>query len=415
MRALFYKARPAGWITCKWLKLFWQGCLRSSLNGLSFREVPPPELPGDDWVVVRTLLGGICGSDLALLLQKHPPDSILQAFSSMPMILGHENVAIVEEVGPGVDASWKHKRVCVEPALSCVVRGIDPPCDRCKAGEFGVCESFGTDGSGSAKLPPGTSIGYNARTGGSFGEYFVAHQSQLVPVPEKLTDTQAVLTDPVACSLHAALRADLSDARRILVYGAGVIGLGLIAALRATGYSHKIDALDRSPYLKDIAGNMGASEFVQLPRAQRGRFEQIASLTEGTVHRVRLGNYMLSGGYDVVFDCVGSPRSITESLKWTRARGQVAIVGTGHGGNVDLTPIWFRELKVLGVCGRQIEAAGNRRVGTYQLVHEWMASGKLDVAELLTHTFPLADYRTALEVAMNKSAHKAVKVAFEFR
>jgi threonine dehydrogenase-like Zn-dependent dehydrogenase len=415
MRAVIYNVNPLGWATCKWLKRFWPGCLVSRVNGLSLREVNVPALPGDDWVSVHPLLCGICGSDLALLAQKHRPDSILQAFGSMPMGLGHECVGVVEAVGAAVDASWQGRRVCVEPTLCCEVRGIDPPCERCRAGEFGACENFGADGLGKAKLPPGTSIGYNRGTGGAMGERFVAHVSRLVPVPEKLSDELAVLTDPVACALHAALRADLSEARQVLVYGAGVVGLSLIACLRATGYAKRLDALDRAWHVVELAERLGADECMRLPGAPAERFAEIARRTGGTVHRVRFGNYMLSGGYDVVFDCVGSRQSIEESLKWTRARGQVLLVGTGHGGGADLTPIWFRELRVTGAYGRQVESFDGRRVGTYQLAHELMAQGKLEVAPLLTHRFPLRQYRRAFSVAMNKDRHRAVKVALDFR
>ncbi|MCK4275996.1 MAG: alcohol dehydrogenase catalytic domain-containing protein, partial [Phycisphaerae bacterium] len=140
MRAVFYHVNPVGWLTCKWLKHLWPGCVLSRLGGVSVRRVDPPELVGDDWVRIRTLLGGVCGSDLAVLAQRHPPGSFLQAYSSMPLMLGHENVGVVSEAGPAVDKDWVGKRVCVEPTLCCSVRGIDPPCPRCQAGEFGACE-----------------------------------------------------------------------------------------------------------------------------------------------------------------------------------------------------------------------------------------------------------------------------------
>jgi L-iditol 2-dehydrogenase len=415
MQAVVYGVNPAGWTTCLWLRHLWRGCLLSRLNGLSLREVSPPELPADDWVRVRTLMAGICGTDLALLAQKQPPDSLLQPFSSLPAVFGHENVALVEEVGPGVDASWLGRRVCVEPTLCCEVRGIDPPCDRCREGHFGACQNFGADGTGRAGLPPGTSIGFNRRTGGAFAEHFVAHVSQLIPVPDGVPDEHAVLTDPAACSLHAVLRADLTGVEQVLVLGAGVLGLGVIAALRVLGCQARIDALDLHEHLGEPAAAMGADEFLQLPADKRGRYEAIAGRTGASVHRARFGNYTLSGGYDVVFDCVGTRRSLDESLRWTRSRGQTVLLATGHGRGTDLTPIWFTELTVRGAYGRQVEQFEGRRIGTYQLVHEMMASGELDVRRLLTHTFRLAEYRRAFEVGLAKAAHRAVKVAFDFR
>jgi threonine dehydrogenase-like Zn-dependent dehydrogenase len=360
-------------------------------------------------------MAGICGTDLSLVAQKQPPDSILQAFSSLPAVFGHENVAVVEAVGPGVEESWVGRRVCVEPTLCCEVRGIDPPCARCRAGEFGACENFGADGVGTAGLPPATSIGFNRRTGGAFAERFVAHVSQLVPVPDALPDELAVLTDPVACSLHAVLRLDLDGVERVLVYGAGVLGLATVAALRAVGYRGEIHALDLHEYTARLAVAMGADEALRLPRGRSERFEEIARRTGATVHRARFGNYTLSGGYDVVFDCVGCTQSLNESLRWTRSRGQMVFLATGHGRGVDMTPIWFTELTVLGAYGRQRERFEGRRVGTYELVHELMGSGRLTVGGLLTHTFRIGEYRRAFRVGMDKARHEAVKVAFDFR
>ena len=412
---LVYDVSPVGWATCKWLKRLWRGCVFSRVHGLRLRRLAVPALPGDDWVRVRTLLGGICGTDLAILMQKQRPSSILQAYSSMPMLLGHENVAVVEDVGSAVDKGWVGKRVCVEPTLCCSVRGIEPACVPCQNGQFGACESFGAAGEGTTGLPAGTSIGYNSMTGGSYGEAFVAHVSQLVEVPECVSDEQAVLTDPVACGLHAALRAELDGVGRVLVYGAGMLGLALCACLRGLGYGGRIDALDVNDYLVPIARGMGADELLLLPEDRRGRFARIAERTGGVVERSRFGNLMLSGGYDVVFDCVGSSGSLNEALKWTRARGQMIMVGTGHGGGVDLTPIWFRELTIRGAYGRQLEEVGGRRVGTYQLAHEMMRDGKIDVESLLTHRFRLAQYRHAFEVGSAKGRYGSVKVAFDFR
>ena len=416
MQALVYRVNPVGWVTCKWLRYFWPGCLVTRLNGLSLRRMAEPQLPGDNWVRVRTLMGGICGSEAVVVGQKHMPNSILQAFSSMPCVLGHENVAVVDEVGPAVDKEWVGRRVCVEPTLCCEVRGIDPPCPRCAEGQFGVCENFATDGAGAAKLPPGTAIGFNSRVGGSFGEFFVAHQGQLVPIPEGISDEQAILTDPVACSVHAVLRADqISSAKTVLIYGTGVLGLGLVAALRATGYRGRIDAIGRRQMIGDLAADFGADNFLDLPGETRDRFERIAELTGATVQRARFGNYMLSGGYDVIFDCLTTRRSITECLKWARARGQVVYVGTGYGGGIDLTPIWFRELQLIGAYGRQMEDYQGRKIGTYQLVHELMAGGELNVGAMLTHKFPLKQYRCAFKAVLNKGRHNAIKVAFDFR
>lgn len=414
MKAIVYQATPLGWATCKLLAPVWPGLRLSRLAGLRLRDLPPPTLPTEEWVLVRTLLGGLCGTDLAILAQKQPPDSILQAFSSMPMGLGHENVGVVEAVGAEVDEDWVGCRVCVEPTLNCRVRGIDPPCRPCRS-ESGPCENLGAAGVGAAALPAGTSIGYNSRTGGSLGEFFVAHHSQLVAVPEELSDTQALLTDPVACALHAVLRADLSGARHVAVIGAGVMGLATIACLRATGYAGRIEAIEPARYLERVARQFGADAFLSLPRRGAERFGAVAKATGGHVVHSRFGNRMLCGGYDAVFDCVGTSQSFNESLKWAGSGAQVILVGTGHGGAIDLTALWFKELRVSGAFGRGLEHYHSRRVETYRLTHELMRSGALKVGPLLTHTFGIEDYHLALEVAMYKARYNAVKVALDFR
>lgn len=412
MQALVLNITPAAWVRARLAAIamgrraYW-----SRAGALRLREAEPPALPGEGWVRCRTILGGICGTDLAALTLRQSPDSILQAYSSMPMILGHENVAEVVEAHPSVSAEWVGKRVCVEPTLGCAARGVEPACPRCRAGQFGACENFAATAKGRYDLPPGTSIGYNSRTGGSWGELFVAHESQLVAVPAGLSDAQAVLTDPLACSLHAVLRADRSQAQRVLVYGGGVLGLGAAVALRAVGYDGQIDIRARHRFQRELADRLAGAT----PLEGHDVLEAAAARLGRPVVRARLANKTLAGGYDIVFDCVGSVRSFNNALKLARNRGQVVMVGTVGQGRLDATSLWFGELTVLGAYGRQMEYWQDRQVTTYALVHELMLAGKLPTHGLLTHTFPLADYRHAFVAATAKGRSACVRAAFALR
>jgi threonine dehydrogenase-like Zn-dependent dehydrogenase len=233
------------------------------------------------------------------------------------------------------------------------------------------------------------------------------------------------LTDPLACSVHAVGRTDPSSAGSVLVYGAGVLGLGVVWALRATGYAGRIDVVARHEHQGRLARRFGATDVLFLSAGRAARFESIARRTGGRVVRARLGNVMLSGGYDVVFECVGHQETIEEALKWARSRGQVIMVGMGDGRGSDMTPVWFGELTVVGVSGRGQEdlsgrgplaaergASRGQGIHTYRLVHQLMLSGGPDVSCLLTHTFELAEYKAALWAAMDKRTHRSVKVAF---
>ena len=412
MQALVFNITPALWISTR---------LRAALTGakafwgpsgpLRLRQVERPTLPGAGWVLCRTRLGGICGTDLAMVRLRQRPDTLLTAYSSMPMIPGHENVADVVEAGDDAGRAWLGKRVCVDPTLGCIARGVEPPCPRCLQGQWGSCENF--DGhAGRLGLPAGSCIGYNSRTGGSWGEYFVAPVSGLIEVPAGLSDRAAVLTDPLAVGLHGVLRSPWPQARRACILGGGILGLAVTAALRAVGFDRPIDMVARHEFQRALARRLGIN-WTGDERALAD-MSALARQTGGRVVRPRLGRVALADGYDLVFDCAGSPDSFSTALRLAAGRGCVVLVGTGGAGHIDPTPIWFRELTVLGGSGRQLETWQGRPVHTYALVHELMQAGKLPGEELLTHTFTLADYRLAFDTATGKGRTGCVKAALAF-
>ncbi|MBT3277991.1 MAG: alcohol dehydrogenase catalytic domain-containing protein [Phycisphaerales bacterium] len=416
MKAAIYKVNPLGWATCKWLKHFWKGCLGTKLNGFSIRKIPSPKLPGPEWVCIRTRLGGICGSDAGMVMQKQPPDTLLQAYSSQPMGMGHENVGEVLLVGDNVDESWVGKRVIVEPTLACKQRGLDPVCPRCAEGNFSSCQHFSADEPGPYGLPPGLSIGYNSMTGGSWGEYFVAHVSQLFEVPDHVSDEEAVMVDPFACSAHGVFSTNLENVERVLVYGGGgIIGLGVIASLRASGFTGTIDAYDRGWSMKPHIRTMGADELLVDPGNKAEKYDMFAVRTGATVQRVRFGNRTLTGGYDVVFDCVGTGDSFTDCLKLCRGEGQVTVLGTLQVGRVGLTSLWFREITARGVYGRGIESHDGIDTPTYKVVLDWIANGTISVKDLVTHHFRLDQLHEALVKSTEKARHGIIKAVFDFR
>ena len=119
MQALTFDISAWRWLNCKALGTLWPGVYLSGLAGLKLSEIPVPPLPGPEWVRLRTRLGGICGTDLGLILLRTHPANILRSFTSFPVILGHENVAHIDRVGDRVEGWRTGQRVCVEPSLSC--------------------------------------------------------------------------------------------------------------------------------------------------------------------------------------------------------------------------------------------------------------------------------------------------------
>ena len=410
MKALTFDISAWRWVGCKLLGVLTPGVYTSALSGVRLRELPVPELPGPEWVRVRTLLGGICGTDLNLILLRLHPANMLRSFTDLPVVLGHENVGVIDRVGSGVDGWGVGQRVCVEPSLSCAVRGISPPCRQCAAGLFSLCESV-LDGA----MPRGTMLGANSFVGGSWAPYFLAHVSQLHAVPDSVSDQAAILVDPLACALHGVLRHRPGDDQRVLIQGGGIIGLGVAACLRATGCRARVSALVRHQFQADRMRACGADEVILSPRraSSAQRYDRVAAAIGGQRVPAPFGNQALIGGFDTVYDCVGTGASLTDAMKFTRARGTTLELGTSQICLVDTTPLWFNELNVVGVYGRQLESRPQSPPQhTYRLTLDLLASGKLKVDGLLTHTFELEEYRRALATLTNRAHTPAVKVAF---
>jgi len=406
MRTVEIGAQPVRYMLCKLLSPLYRPVYWSWLSNLGLREVPEPELLGPEWVKVRPILSGICASDLAGVTLRHHYDSFMSAFASFPIGLGHEVVGRVVEVGEKVKELSVGDRVNLNPYLHCRTRGISSVCRSCQEGHYPICENFPE-----GELPPGVGTGSNNFTRGTWSDYFLAHRLQLTRVPEGLDDVQAVLADPVTCSLRAVMRKLPTDEDRVIVYGCGTLGLAVIACLRALGSKAAVLALARYGFQGELARHFGAEE-VAVGLRTRDLFDRVAEFTGGTVYTgfIPTGR-MLTGGADVVYDCVGNTVSIGNSLKFTRPHGTMVLLGIGYPKRVDWTPVWFQELTILGSVGQGREDWQGERVDTTELYHRLVLEGRLDPSPLLTHRFPLDEYRKAIATALDKRGTQCVKVA----
>lgn len=368
-------------------------------------DLEAPKLPGDRWVRIRTRMGGICGSDINVITLKASPST--SPFSSFPFVLGHENVGDVIEVGSAVRSVSVGERVTANPLLCCEPRGIEPPCDACVAGDHSRCAHF-TDGD----LAPGMLIGTTRGTGGSWGEEFVAHESQIVRIPEAMTDGEAVLIEPFACSVHA-VRANLPEAgERVLVVGAGSIGLLTMAALHALAPEAAVTVLARHRFQGAHAERLGARSVV----AARGDYLGALAEAGGTrLLKPIIGKPVGVGGFDRTFVCIGGVRGMDDAMRFTRAGGTIVLLGNSSTMNgLDWTPVWLKELTVRGSLCYGSHSHASPECGAFDEAAALIASGRAPISPLLTHTFQLEEYRRAMEVARDKSGEESVKVAFSF-
>jgi len=376
---------------------------------LRLRDVAPPRLPNARWARVRPVLSGVCGSDLASIAAEGSP--FFAPLTSFPFTFGHEVVGIVEEVGSEMRSVKVGDRVVVEPALHCGVRGIDPPCMACQAGQYGNCVNV-TKGAISA----GVQTGYCRDTGGGWSGSLVAHEVQLHKVPDGLPDDAAVMAEPFSCALHGVLRAlstqySVLSTQTALVLGCGTMGLLTIAALRAVEAPCRIVALAKHPHQQELAKQLGAHEI--LP-AGRGQYEALCQRTGATMHQPEIGRPTVLGGFDLVFDCVGSPRSLDDALRFTKARGRTVLVGMpAIPKTVDWTTIWFKELNVMGVYAYGVEDFRGERVRTFELALRFLHQGRVDLRPLVTHRFGLTDYKRAIQTALATGPSRSVKTVFD--
>jgi len=377
------------------------------LSCLSLREVPEPALRGPAWVKIAVDAAGFCGSDLSTVLLKMSP--ALTPFSSFPAVLGHEIFGRIAEVGAEARAAGFREgdRVAVNPAFGCRVRGIEPPCAACATGHPATCHRAGESEGG---LAPGFSIGYHRDLPGGFSDAVVAHVTQLHRMPDGVPDTRAVLTEPLSIGLHAVLHRPPRDDEHVLIIGGGMIAYSVLAALRLAGHKCKVTQLVLVPFQAELARALGADEVIVA--STENAFERVIALTGARRHKPIIGGEVLTGGFAVSFDCVGTRDSLRDALAYTRSQGTVVMVGAcGIVPKIDLTNIWAKELDIRGTYFYAPEANGRH---TMDMATELLTGdGARAVDALVTHTFPLEKYEEAIVANIDRGKSKAMKTIFK--
>ncbi|HZN14820.1 MAG TPA: zinc-binding dehydrogenase [Acidimicrobiales bacterium] len=373
---------------------------------LDLVEMEDPKLPGDDWVLLNTRLTGICGSDSKQILMDFgdgdPTDNAMTALISFPQVLGHEVVGTVDSDGDGA-------RYVLNPWLSCAPRGIDPICPACAAGDVNLCWHF-TEGN----IQPGIHVGNSADAPGGFGELVPAHRSMLIPVPASIPDEVAVLADPFSVALHAITRNPPGPEGRAVIYGAGALGLSAIAILRALYPSCDVLAIARFPAQRALAEQLGATVIEHEPLEDV--VVGVAEWSGGVLRRPWTGlPFTHPGHVDVVYDTIGAPDTTEVGLRVVRARGSVVQMGVNPPGRFEWTPLYFKEVRIVGSNAFGIEEVeGHRQHGLAHYL-DLVTAGRIDLSAMLTHTFRLDDWREAFAAVSDQGGSGAIKVAFDLR
>lgn len=393
---------PRRVILTQTLGRIWNGAYFSSFAPLQVQNLPRQPLPAANWVRVRNRLAGICGSDLHMIYVdgdfRIAPAALPGHIHSYP---GHEVVGEVIEVGDEVQHLQVGDRVVLQCGPNCITSSNQPLCRSCAAGNYGLCER--------ASLLPGPEP-----IGGGWSEEMLVHEQQLFRISPEMHDEQAVLLEPAAVALHAVLRRLPQPGEQVLIIGAGTIGLLTLQVIHALVPDAIVSVMARYPFQIEHATRMGASHIIY----PHDSYQEVESITGAKLFKGRFGNKMLLGGYEVIFDTIGTRKTLHDSLRWARAGGAIVLVGLSlHMMQLDLTPIWYQEIDLIGTLAHGMETwpiGSYERRSTFSIAAELIENELIHPEKLITHHFALTNYRSAFSTATAKSQSRAIKVVFDY-
>ena len=372
------------------------------------REIAEPALPAQDWLLVRTSLCGLCGSDYKQVFLKGNYDNPMTSLISFPQVLGHEAVGVVERTGKEVTERRRGERVLLNPWLSCAPRGLEP-CKWCRTGDLAQCENFTL-----GLLSPGIHSGNCREASGAFAEVFPAHESQCIPIPDDVSDEVAVLADPFSVSLHGILHGPSPEGATVLVYGAGTLGLCAVAILKALYGRVRVIVVARYDHQRRLAEQLGA-DHVLSHRPAVGVIEGLAELSSSEIRRPWRGLPMLAGGVDLVYDTVALPETLEVGVRVTRPRGAIVVTGVEVPRRFEWTPLYFKEISLIGSNAFGMETMEGRRMHAMQWYFEMVAAGRIDLTPIISHRYRLSEYKRAFMDCYDQGRSAAVKVLFDYR
>ena len=326
--------------------------------GLWLEDVPEPEVGIND-VKIRVHETGICGTDVHI----HSWDGWAQRTIPVPLVVGHEFVGVVAEVGSNVSDFRPGDLVGGEGHVVC------GRCRNCMAGRRQLCAH---------------SIGLGVQRPGAFAEYVVLPMTNVWHHWPGVSEDVASIFDPFGNAVHTALAFPVLG-EDVLVTGAGPIGCMAVAVVRHAGARHVV-ATDLNPYRQELARRMGATVAIDPRERELGDVQRELGMTEG---------------FDVMLEMSGNADALRSGIANMAHGGRIAILGIPTGAvELDLDPVIFNMLTLRGIYGREMYE-------TWYQMSVMLDSG-LDISPVITHRFPYSEFEEAFSIAASGESGKVL-------
>ena len=327
-------------------------------KGIWMVDNPLPELGHND-LMIKIRKTAICGTDMHI----YNWDEWSQNTIPVPMIVGHEYVGEVVEIGSEVKGFKEGDRVSGEGHITC------GHCRNCRAGRVHLCRN---------------TIGVGVNRQGAFAEYLVIPAFNAFKIPSNISDDMAAIFDPFGNAVHTALSFDLVG-EDVLITGAGPIGIMAAAVAKHVGARYVV-ITDINEYRLDLAKKMGVTKAVNISKENLADTMSELGMTEG---------------FDVGLEMSGVPSAFSDMLAKMNHGGKIAMLGIPPKSvAIDWNQVIFKGLTIKGIYGREMFETWYKMVSLLQ-------SG-LDLSPIITHKMPIDDFQAGFDIMGSGKSGKVI-------
>jgi len=327
-------------------------------KGIWMQDMPEPTVGIND-VKIKIKKTAICGTDLHI----YKWDDWSQKTINTPMIIGHEYVGVISEMGDGVKHLEVGDRVTGEGHIAC------GHCRNCRRGKLHVCEN---------------TIGVGVDRDGAFAEYLVIPADNVIKLDERISDEMAAIMDPFGNATHTALSFPVLG-EDVLITGAGLIGSMATAICRFAG-ARNIVVSDISDYRLELAKKMGATMTINPAKGET---------IEGAIDTLKMH------GFDIGLEMSGSPQAFDSMISNMYNGSKIALLGIlPNTTTVDWSKIIFKALTLKGIYGREMWE-------TWYQMEQMLISG-IDLSPIITHRMHIDDFQEGFDIMESGQCGKVI-------